>query len=67
MTNSDFLRGPWMAVLTDQHGYVFTSFDVAREETTDDSEEFRVSIVRGTAMPSEDDVRRAVRPDPQRP
>ncbi|GIM88854.1 hypothetical protein [Paractinoplanes toevensis] len=54
MTNPDFLRGPWLAVLADQYGYVFSSFDVAREET-DDAEEFRVSIVRGTAAPSEDD------------
>lgn len=52
MANNDFLRGPWLAVLADCDGFVFESIDEAREDA-DESEEFRVSVIRGTAMPSE--------------
>jgi hypothetical protein len=61
MTDFPFLRGPWLAVLADRDGFVYESIDEARENF-DEADEFRVSIVRGTAMPSkpldEDDTPR---------
>lgn len=57
---TEFLTGPWVAVLADHHGYIYESFtDALAEFGENHDHEMKVCIVRGTALPSapsEDDV-----------
>lgn len=51
---SNHLAGPWLAVLADRDGFVYDSFADAVEQLGEEhDEEMTVSVVRGTAMPSE--------------
>lgn len=49
---SDYLGGPWLAVLSDQSGFVYESVADAHENGDDPGEEFSVSIRRGSALPN---------------
>lgn len=54
--NAKYIRGPWLAVLTDSHGFVYSNFDVALEELGEDhDDEMTIAVVRGTALPVEQD------------
>ncbi len=57
MTTSDHLRGPWQAVLAECHGDVYASVAEAIHELGEDfDEELTVSVVRGTAAPTHDQM-----------
>lgn len=48
------LRGPWVAVLADDDGDVYATFDDAVTELGPDwSTEMTIRVVRGTALPTE--------------
>lgn len=53
MTNPDFLRGPWVAVLADPLGFVYDSPQDARENADDPTDDFRIRIVRDSALPND--------------
>lgn len=47
-SKSDALRGPWMAVLSDNHGFVGDSV-----AGFDDGESIEIAVVRGSALPKD--------------
>lgn len=56
MTIHDHLSGPWLAVLTDSDGFVYSDFEVALEELGEEhDDEMTIAVVRGTALPIEQD------------
>lgn len=52
---AEALRGPWVAVLADGDGFVYDSVDDARENAEDPEDQFTVTVVRGSAAPSDRD------------
>lgn len=48
------LRGPWIAVLAENDGFVYPSVADAIESLGED-EEVEIAVVRGTAMPNDRD------------
>lgn len=52
---ADALCGPWQAVLADRHGFVYNSVTDAVENVEDPYEEVTVTVVRGTALPTDRD------------
>lgn len=50
-THTDAIRGLWVAVLADRHGFVYDSVADAYENSGPE-EEHRIAVVRGTAMPN---------------
>jgi hypothetical protein len=49
---SEHLRGPWLAVLADNHGFVYPTVEEAIESLGEE-EEVQISVVRGTALPND--------------
>lgn len=54
METTDHLRGPWRAVLANRDGFVWRTYADAVENLAD-AEEMTISVVRGTALPVEDE------------
>lgn len=50
---AEALAGPWQAVLADRYGNVYPSVAAALEEAEDPDEEVLISVVRGTATPTD--------------
>jgi hypothetical protein len=48
------LRGPWVAVLADDHGYVYDSVEAALDEVSEDDWAY-ISVRRDTALPVPED------------
>lgn len=56
------LRGPWVAVLADDDGAVYATFDDALTELGEDwDSEMTIRVVRGTALPIESPTDEALR------
>lgn len=51
---TEAVNGPWLAVLADRHGDVYPTFAQAAEVLPDDAE-MMIRIVRGTALPVQDE------------
>lgn len=55
MTTTDQTTDGWLAVLADRDGFVYPTFAQARADLDDDAE-MTISVVRGTALPVDDDL-----------
>jgi hypothetical protein len=49
---NEHLRGPWLAVLSDDSGFVYPTVDDAID-TLGEEEEVDIAVVRGSAMPND--------------
>ncbi|MFI6228569.1 hypothetical protein ACIBCR_14810 [Micromonospora echinospora] len=53
-SDDNILRGPWVAYLADEDGFVYQSIADAIEDLGDE-EEVRIGVARGSAAPTERD------------